>query len=146
MIRWLPLPSRTFMAVTITALFSLDGLWTGIRRLPADDWYVQAASVAGNVVRAGAKGAIIGGLLWLCAKGAENFRLKTPKPWVIKLGLTIYWLGFAVGFYTIGLALYVVVFLAPDYTDAVARLPFQVALNGLFSWFAARAISYALGR
>jgi hypothetical protein len=97
--RFIPMPGRNFMAATVLMLFAVNGLWTGISRVPPDDWYVQLAYIAGAIFGAAAKGMIFAGLLWLCARGAEGFHLKNPKPWITKAALGIYFIGAALGAY-----------------------------------------------
>jgi hypothetical protein len=146
MLKAVPMPGRTFMAGSILALFVLEGFWSGLASAKGDDWSVQAAWVAGSMFAAATKGAIIGGILWLCAKGAEGFRLRNPRFWVQSVGLAIYLLGSAIGVYSLILAFYMlsVAIYAP--TPGASNVVFFLASCGLFYWFFGRAISYMLGR
>lgn len=142
----IPMPGRTFMALAIVVLFALDGLWRGFQLLQPDDWYVEAAYLAGFVVGAAAKGALLGGLLWLCAKGAEGFRLKNPAPWLKKAALGIYLLGLAIGAYILIVAIYTLSVSIHALSANEPTIPLILSLSALLACFAGRAISYALGR
>jgi hypothetical protein len=146
MFRAIPMPSRLFMAITIVTLFALNGFWLGIRHATSNDLPVQAASIFGAMCGSGAKGLIIGLLLWLCAGGAKNFRLKESPQWILNAATVIYLLGSALAIYCIGLAAYTFYYFMNSPSDAAQSAIFFLFEVACFYWFAARAISYALGR
>ena len=146
MIRTIPMPGRTFMGLAILALFALNGLWAGLAHVKPDDWYVQAAYVAGAVFADAAKGALVGGLLWLCSKGAEKFQIQNPKPWIYKLAIGVYLLGAAIGAYVMALAIYSLCVAISEPSPGAQSATFLLAGTALFYWFVGRGLSYALGR
>lgn len=81
------------------------------------------------------------GLLWIIARAARKFRMKTPHPASIRAGAILFWLGCVIGIYFMGLTFYILAL--PNHPlDAVG---FSAGTAVLYP-AAGRAIRYLLGR
>jgi hypothetical protein len=131
----------TMIISLVFIAFVLDRINLGVS---PDDWYVQAAYVAGWAFAKTAKILAFLVLVWLLMKFGKRLQLRGEHHRLLKIGTAIYGLGYVICVYLGGWAIYMLcaaTISGVNAHDAIAAL-FAIAL---IFWVAGRGIRYAVG-
>jgi hypothetical protein len=100
-----------------------------------------------SIIRGVFVGVILAGLAWLIARGAQRFRVKSPGPMAAWAGRIVYWIGCALGLYSLGLAIYATIYAVKTDKGLVAIQAISLLISIAISyWGIGRVIRYMLGR
>ena len=115
------------------------GLRAGAAAAGADPLF--SSVIAGLILTA-----VLAGLIWLVVWIARKFRVKEPGLFAIWTGTILFWLGYAMGFYFFGLAVYLYMATQLDGSPSGSRLVGFLTGTAILYPALGRGIRYMLGR
>jgi hypothetical protein len=129
---------RPTAVVLDVAVRTVRGLYFGFRAAAVEAGAgLPLASIISGFIVIG----LLLGLLWIIARAARKFRMKSPSPASIRLGTVLFWLGCAIGIYFLGLTFYILALPYPP----LGLVGFSAGTAVLYP-AAGRGIRYLLGR